>query len=58
MGRHTEDVIIDQGKCDLDAVAELLGEPAYFLSDRPSSIDPWFFGFLGVSLYVHGIVKT
>jgi len=52
MGRHTEDVIIDQDKSDLDAVAELLGEQPYFLGDRPSSIDACVFGFLGVSRYV------
>jgi len=54
MGRHTEDIIIEQGKRDLDAVAEFLGDQPYFLGDRPSSIDACVFGFLGVSLYVAG----
>ena len=54
MGRHSEDVIIAQGKADLDALAELLGDRRYFLGDRPSSIDACVFGFLGVSLYVDG----
>lgn len=54
MGRHTEDIIIEQGKSDLDAVAELLGDQPYFLGDRPCSIDACVFGFLGVSLYVAG----
>lgn len=54
MGRHSEDVIIAQGKADLDALAELLGDQPYFLGDRPSSIDACVFGFLGVSLYVKG----
>lgn len=54
MGRHAEEVIIAQGKADLDALSELLGEQAYFLGDRPSSIDACVFGFLGVSLYVAG----
>lgn len=54
MGRHSEDVIIAQGKADLDALAELLGDQPYFLGDRPSSIDACVFGFLGVSLYVDG----
>jgi len=54
MGRHSEDVIIDQGKSDLDALSELLGEQAYFLGDQPSSIDACVFGFLGVTLYVAG----
>ena len=54
MGRHSEDVIIAQGKADLDALAGLLGDQPYFLGDRPSSIDACVFGFLGVSLYVDG----
>lgn len=54
MGRHSEEVIIAQGKADLDALSELLGNKPYFLGDRPSSIDACIFGFLGVSLYVAG----
>lgn len=54
MGRHSEDVIIAQGKADLDALAELLGDQPYFFGDRPASIDACVFGFLGVSLYVTG----
>lgn len=54
MGRHAEEVIIEQGKADLDALAELLGDQPYFLGERPSSIDACVFGFLGVSLYVAG----
>ncbi len=54
MGRHLENVIIDQGKADLDALSELLGDQPYLLGDRPSSFDACVFGFLGVSLYVTG----
>ena len=54
MGRHSEDVIITQGKSDLDALSVILGDQPYFLGDRPSSIDACVFGFLGVSLYVAG----
>ena len=54
MGRHSEEVIVAQGKADLDALSELLGDKAYFLGDQPSSIDACIFGFLGVSLYVEG----
>ncbi|WP_455208668.1 glutathione S-transferase family protein [Kaarinaea lacus] len=54
MGRHSEDVIIAQGKSDLDSLSELLGDQPYFLGDRPSSIDACVFGFLGVTLYVAG----
>lgn len=54
MGRHSEDVIIAQGKADLEALSVLLGDRQYFLGDRPSSVDACVFGFLGVSLYVAG----
>jgi len=54
MGRHSEDIIIAQGKSDLDALSEILGEQAYFFGDKPSSIDACVFGFIGVSLYVEG----
>jgi glutathione S-transferase len=54
MGRHSEDVIIAQGKSDLDALSVLLGDRPCFLGDQPTSIDACVFGFLGVSLYVNG----
>ncbi len=54
IGRHDMQVIIDQGKADLDALSELLGDKPYFLGDAPSSIDACIFGFLGVSAYVEG----
>jgi glutathione S-transferase len=54
MGRHAEEVIIAQGKADLNAIAELLGDQSYMLGDRPAAIDACVFGFLGVSLYVAG----
>lgn len=54
MGRHSEEVIIAQGKADLDALAGLLADQPYFLGDRPSGIDACVFGFLGVSVYVAG----
>lgn len=54
MGRHSEEVIIAQGKADLDALAELIGDGPYLLGDEPASIDACVFGFLGVSVYVEG----
>lgn len=54
MGRHSQDVIVAQGKADLDALSELLGDNPYFLGAKPSAIDACVFGFLGVSLYVSG----
>ena len=54
MGRHSQEVIIAQGKSDLDALSVLLADQPYFLGDRPSSIDACVFGFLGVALYVAG----
>lgn len=54
MGRHSEEVIIAQGKADLDALSVLLGDQPYILGDQPSSFDACVFGFLGVSVYVAG----
>lgn len=54
MGRHDEAVILAQGKADLDALAELIGDKPYLLGDQPSSFDACVFGFLGVSVYVEG----
>ena len=39
MGRHEESVIVSQGKADLDALAEMLGEGPYFFGERPCSLD-------------------
>jgi glutathione S-transferase len=54
MGRHDEKVIVAQGREDLDALAEIIGEGPYLLGDRPSSFDASVFGFLGVCVYVQG----
>jgi len=54
MGRHPEAVIIQQGKDDLDALNELLGENEFFHGSEPSMIDACIFGFLGVTVYVAG----
>lgn len=54
MGRHPQEVIIAQGKSDLDALAELLGDQPYFLGEQPSAIDACVFGFLGVTVYIEG----
>lgn len=48
MGRDAEEVIVAQGKVDLDALAELLADQPYCLGDRPAVIDACVFGFLGV----------
>lgn len=54
MGRHAEDVIVAQGKADLDALSTLLGDKPYFHGDEPTLIDACVFGFLGVTVYVEG----
>ena len=54
MGRHSDEVIVAQGKADLDALSELLGDKPYFLGHEPASIDACVFGFLGVTVYVEG----
>lgn len=54
LGRHVEEEIIAQGKADLLALSQLLGDRRYFLGDRATSIDACIFGFLGVTVYVQG----
>lgn len=54
LGRHTESEIIAQGKADLDALSQLLGDREYFLGDRPSSLDACVFGCLACAVYVAG----
>ncbi len=54
MGRHSEEVIVEQGRADLDALSILLGERRYFFGDEPASVDATVFGFLGVTVYVEG----
>jgi glutathione S-transferase len=54
MGRHADEVVIAQGKADLDALSELIGDKPYVLGDEPTSLDACVFGFLGVAVYVAG----
>jgi glutathione S-transferase len=46
MGRHSESEIYEIGKKDVTAIAVFLGNKAYFMGDRPSSIDATVFGFI------------
>ena len=46
LGRHRPDEIYALGEADLDAVSAFLGSKAYFLGDKPSSLDATAFGFL------------
>lgn len=54
MGRHSDEVIVQQGCQDLDALEALLSDKAFFHGDEPSAIDACIFGFLGVTVYVEG----
>jgi glutathione S-transferase len=51
-GRHSRDEIYAIGCRDVTALAELLGEQAYFLGDAPSSIDATGYAFLANLLWV------
>lgn len=46
MGRHTPEEIHALGKNVLNALATLLGEQAYFLGDKPTTIDATCYAFL------------
>ncbi len=46
IGRHTPEQIHDLGIADVDALAELLGDQAYFLGPQPTSVDAVATAFL------------
>lgn len=45
-GRHSQQEVLHMGKKTLQALATILGEQAYFLGDKPSSVDATAFAFL------------
>ncbi|HLA34760.1 MAG TPA: glutathione S-transferase family protein [Rhodocyclaceae bacterium] len=51
MGRHTPDEIYRLGCADIDALAGLLGEQAYFLGDAPTSVDASAYAFFANILW-------
>ncbi len=46
IGRHSAEEIMDIGRADLGALADLLGEQPFFLGAGPSSIDACAYAFL------------
>lgn len=52
MGRHTPEQIHALGIADVDALAELLGDQAYFLGEQPTSVDAVASSFLANILMV------
>ncbi len=49
-GRHTFDEIVAIGRADWDAIADVLGDNAFVLGERPRTIDATLFGFLEATL--------
>jgi len=45
-GRHTFDEVMQIGRADFDAFAQLLGDKPYLFGDRPRVVDCSFFAFL------------
>lgn len=45
-GRHTDEEVHAFGKRDIDALAGVLGDRAYMMGDRPSTIDATAFAFV------------
>jgi glutathione S-transferase len=50
--RHTRAEVCQLGRADLDAMSHQLGDQAFFLGDRPSSLDATAVAFLSVLLRV------
>ncbi len=46
IGRHTPEEVFELGKEDIDALANFLGDKAYFMGDKPTSLDASAFGIL------------
>ncbi len=46
IGRHSAAERSELGKCDIDAVAEIMGENRYLLGDRPCGADATVYAFL------------
>lgn len=46
MGRHTRDEVRQIAKRSIDSLATLLGDKAYFMGDKPCTLDTVVFGFL------------
>jgi len=46
IGRHTPDEVLELGREDIDALAHFLGNKAYFMGDKPTSLDASAFGIL------------
>ena len=51
IARHAHDEILDMGRADLDAVADVLASREYFAGDRPSSIDATVFAFTVLAMH-------
>jgi glutathione S-transferase len=52
MGRHSEDEIHAIGRRDIGALAEFLGAKAYFMGERPCSLDATAYAFLANLIWV------
>ncbi|MEZ5726764.1 MAG: glutathione S-transferase family protein [Burkholderiaceae bacterium] len=51
MGRHSAEDITAIGRRDVDAVADFLGEKAFMLGDRPTTLDATAYAFLANLLW-------
>lgn len=51
MGRHSGEEIYAAGKTDLTALADFLGDKAFFLGERPTSLDATAYAFLANILW-------
>lgn len=50
IGRHRADEIETQGRADIDALTEWLGDREWFITDRPTQADASAFGLLAVTI--------
>jgi glutathione S-transferase len=50
VARHTPEQVTVMGRADVDALATWLGDPEWFVADRPTKADASAFGMLAVSI--------
>jgi glutathione S-transferase len=58
LGRHSDDEILALGTRSIDALAEFLGDKAFFFGPEPTGVDATVFAFLAGTLCPHFATRT
>jgi glutathione S-transferase len=58
LGRHSDDEVLALGTRSIDALAEFLGDKAFFFGAEPTGVDATVFAFLAGTLCPHFATRT